>query len=115
MACNEGDKRPRRNDWKKALGFLTAKDFLEITISVIVEEEEKLKEQKQMLKNKTAPLVPLFKNKVCRCEIGRKSRKLDDITASLDSGIKSYEIGSVLLPKEEKLSLWEKIKKCLNF
>lgn len=72
--------------------------------------------KKQMPKNKNRSTKSAFKNKVChRCEIGRKSRKLDDITASLDSGIKSYEIGSVLLPKEEKLSLWEKIKKCLNF
>ena len=72
--------------------------------------------KKQMPKNKNRSTKSAFKNKVCRrCEIGRKSRKLDDITASLDSGIKSYEIGSVLLPKEEKLSLWEKIKKCLIF
>lgn len=72
--------------------------------------------KKQMPKNRNRSTKSAFKNKVCRrCEIGRKSRKLDDITASLDSGIKSYEIGSVLLPKEEKLSLWERIKRCLNF
>lgn len=71
--------------------------------------------KKQMPKNKNRSAKSAFKNKVCRrCEIGRKSRKLDDITASLDSSIKSHEIGSVLLPKEEKLSLWEKIKRWLK-
>lgn len=72
--------------------------------------------KKQMPKNKNRSTKAAFKNKVCRrCEIGRKSQKSGDITASLGSGIKSYEIGSVLLPKEEKLSLWERIKRCLNF
>lgn len=71
--------------------------------------------KKQMPKNKNRSTKSAFKNKVCRrCEIGRKSRKLDDITASLDSSIKSHEIGSVLLLKEEKLSLWEKIKRWLK-
>lgn len=65
--------------------------------------------KKQMPKNKNRSTKSAFKNKVCRrCEIGRKSRKLD-------SSIKSHEIGSVLLPKEENLSLWERIKRCLNF
>lgn len=72
--------------------------------------------KKQLPKDRNRSTKSAFKNKVCRhCEIGRKSRKLDDITASLDSSIKSHEIGSVLLPKEEKLSLWERIKRCLNF
>ena len=72
--------------------------------------------KKQMPKNKNRSTKSAFKNKVCRrCEIGRKSRKLDDITTSLDSSIKSHEIGSVLMPKEENLSLWERIKRCLNF
>ncbi|WP_333788570.1 hypothetical protein [Phascolarctobacterium faecium] len=71
--------------------------------------------KKQMPKNKNRSTKSAFKDKVCRrCEIGRKSRKLDDTTASLDSSIKSHEIGSVLLPKEEKLSLWEKIKRWLK-
>ncbi len=72
--------------------------------------------KKQMPKNKNRSTKAAFKNKVCRrCEIGRKSQKLDNITASLESSIKSHEIGSVLLPKEEKISLWERIKRWLNF
>lgn len=72
--------------------------------------------KKQMPKNKNRSTKAAFKNKVCRrCEIGRKSQKLDNITTSLESSIKSHEIGSVLLPKEEKISLWERIKRWLNF
>lgn len=72
--------------------------------------------KKQMPKNKNRSTKTAFKNKVCRrCEIGRKSQKLDNITASLGSSIKSHEIGSVLLPKGEKISLWERIKRWLNF
>lgn len=50
---------------EKATGFLTAKDFLEITISVMVEAEEgKASEQKNRCpRTKTAPLSPLLKTK----------------------------------------------------
>ena len=72
--------------------------------------------KKQMPKNKNRSTKAAFKNKVCRrCEIGCKSQRLDNITTSLESSIKSHEIGSVLLPKEEKISLWERIKRWLNF
>ena len=71
--------------------------------------------KKQMPKNKNRSTKSAFKYKACRrCEIGHKSQKLDNITASLDNSIKSHEIGSVLLPKEEKLSFWEKIKRWLK-
>lgn len=72
--------------------------------------------KKQMPKNKNRSTKAAFKNKVCRrCEIGCKSQKSDNITASLESSIKSHEIGNVLLPKGEKISLWERIKRYLRF
>ncbi len=71
--------------------------------------------KKQLTKNRTRSTKATRKNKVCRrCELGYDSTKLNDISLTLDNDIASHEIGNVLLPKEQKLSLWARIKKWLK-